>query len=63
MVNHMAAMPMPKVVSKEIIYIWKYFLWQGANKEKKWSLVACEKLCLPKNVGCLSYRDLKILSS
>jgi hypothetical protein len=50
-------MEAPKNIIKKIINLQCSFLWGGAMKEKKWALVAWEKLCVPKSHGGLCIRE------
>lgn len=45
-----------------IMTLYRYFLWRGAKKERKWFLVACQKLYIPKLVGGLGVRDMEMLN-
>jgi hypothetical protein len=47
----------PKGILKKIRTLQRSFLWGGATKEKKWALVAWEKLCKPKTHGGVGIRD------
>lgn len=39
--------------------IRRRFLWQGTEKRKKYALVACENVCIPKQFGGMRILDLK----
>jgi hypothetical protein len=47
----LSILPAPKGVLNQIRAIQRSFLWSGSSEKKKWSLVAWQKLCKPKNRG------------
>lgn len=48
---------LPQSVLKEVEKVCKEYLWGKRNEQKKISLVAWEKVCLPKKVGGLNIKD------
>jgi hypothetical protein len=42
--------------------IQRDFLWSGTEDQKRYPLVAWDKVCLPKNLGGLGIRKLKHLN-
>jgi hypothetical protein len=58
-----SALAAPKSILQAIRNIQRSFLWGGARKEKKWALVAWDKICLPKLNGGLGLRDPETLIS
>jgi hypothetical protein len=57
----LSALASPKVILKAIRNLQRSFMWGRYRKEKKWALVAWDKLCLRKLKGGLGLRDLKSL--
>jgi hypothetical protein len=47
----------PKGILKKLRTLQRTFLWGGATKEKKWALIAWEKLCKPKSYGGVGIKD------
>lgn len=55
------ALASPKAMSNTIKNFQRNFLWGGVEKNKKWALVAWEKMCRPKKYGGLGIRDTHLL--
>eukprot|EP00253_Pinus_taeda_P019325 PITA_19325 len=58
----MSALPIPKGVLQKIRNIQRDFLWGKGEEQKKWALVAWDKLSKPKAHGGLGLHDLETLS-
>lgn len=61
-VYQLLVLPVPKYIYQDLVSIFCNFLWQGANLDRKWSLVAWDKLCLSKAYGGLELIDSEKLN-
>eukprot|EP00253_Pinus_taeda_P024648 PITA_24648 len=53
----LSIIPAPQGILQQIRSIQRTFLWSGNAEERKWSLVAWNKLCKPKSLGGLNLLD------
>jgi hypothetical protein len=44
-------------IQQRICAIQRNFLWGGEKWDRKWDLVAWDRICTPKNMGGLGIRD------
>eukprot|EP00253_Pinus_taeda_P032498 PITA_32498 len=58
----LSTLPAPKGVLQQLRTIQRDFLWGKVEEQKKWALVAWEKICKPKIYGGLGLDDPEILS-
>jgi hypothetical protein len=52
----------PEYIYQKIHSLQRNFLWGGPKRERKWALVAWEKMCKPKAQGGLGLKDPQRLS-
>jgi len=57
-----SVLPAPKGVLQQFRTIQRDFLWGKGEERNNSALVACEKICKPKNYGGLGLDDPEILS-
>jgi len=57
-----STLPALKGAMKQRISIQRDFLWCKGKENKKWALVAWEKICKPKTHGDLGLDDLEVLN-
>jgi hypothetical protein len=59
----MSFFPTPRGIIQKIRSIHRDFLWRGAETNKKWALVAWEKVCMPKRKGGLGLKDQQMTNN
>lgn len=58
----LSILPAPKGILNQMRIIQRSFLWSGNSEKKKWSLVAWQKLCKPKDRGGLNLVDHSVVN-